>query len=129
MARDPIESLAVIPSSADNFDELWMVVNRLNGRFVERMVRRLKETDCGSTRTILDDQIFMDSAVSYQDGKVATAITSTNGVIYTVTLPSHGYSNGDTVHLTNVFGFETLSNTSWIIGGVTTNTFVLVTRV
>ena len=43
--RDPIESIATIPNQADNFDEVWVVVNRSNGRFVERFVRRLKETD------------------------------------------------------------------------------------
>ena len=129
MARDPIESLAVLPSAADNFDEVWMVVDRANGRMVERMVRRLKETDCGGVNVLLDEQVFMDSTVSYDEGQVVTAITVTNGVLYTITSAAHGYSNGDTVVLRNVSGAPQLSNTKWIIGSVTTNTFQLNSQV
>ena len=129
MARDPIESLAVIPNSSDDFDEVWMVVDRGNGRMVERMVRRLKETDCGETNVLLDEQAFLDSVVSYDDGQVVTQITATTDLLYTITIEDHGYSNGDTVVLRNVAGAPGLSNTKWVIGSVTTDTFDLITQV
>jgi hypothetical protein len=129
LSLDPIESIAVLPNATDNFDEVWMVVNRANGRFVERMVRRLKESDCGTTKVILDEQVFMDSTVSFDEGKVISAITAQNGAVYTITSDAHGYSNGDTVVLRNVAGEVGLSNRKWIIGSVTTNTFMLVREV
>ena len=129
MARDPIESLAVLPSVEDNFDEVWMVVDRANGRMIERMVRRLKETDCGGTNVLLDEQAFLDSVVSYDDGQVVTQITATDALLYTITSADHGYSNGDTVVLRNVDGVPGLSNTKWVIGSVTDDTFQLTTQV
>jgi len=129
MARDPIESLAVIPNSIDDFDEVWMVVDRGNGRMIERMVRRLKESDCGGTRVLMDEQVFMDSAVSFEDGQVISSIVAATGDVYIITSVAHGYSNGDTVSLRNVAGAVYLSNTKWVIGNVTTDTFELQTRV
>lgn len=128
---DPIESICIIPNPTDDFDELWVVVNRANGRFIERMVRRLKESSCGGTNVLLDEQIFLDSAVSYDEGQVVTQITATTALDYTVTSPAHGYSNGDTVRLRNVSGASALllEGTNWTIGNVTTNTFDLITQV
>lgn len=131
MARDVVESIASIPNVSDNFSEVWWVVNRPNGRMIERMVRRLKETSCGGTNVLLDEQVFMDSAVSFDDGLLVTQITATTDLDYTITSPAHGYSNGDTVRLRNVSGAnaQQLNNTNWIIGNVTTDTFDLITQV
>jgi hypothetical protein len=131
MSRDLFESICVVPNSIDNFDEIWVVVNRANGRFIERFVRRLKESSCGGINVLLDEQVFMDSTVSFDEGQVVQAITATNGALYTITLPNHGYSNGNTVRLRNVSGAnaQQLNNTSWKITSVTTDTFILSTRV
>jgi hypothetical protein len=129
MRIDPIESIALIPNPTDNFDEVWMIVNRLNGRFVERMTRRLRQSDCGGQTIILDEQVFMDSAVSYEDSVLITAVSIGIGPVYRITSPSHGFSNGDTVSLRNVSGALYLSGTKWVIGSVTPNTFTLVTQV
>ena len=128
MARDPIESLAVIPNASDNFDEVWVVVSRANGRMIERFVRRLKESDCGETRVLLSQQVFMDSTVSYEDGNTVSSITASGDNIYTIFVPSHGYSNGDTVVLSNIVDYDSLNNTKWIIGNVTENSFQLLSR-
>ena len=129
MARDRIKSLAVLPNSSDNFNEVWIVVQRANGRMVERFTRRLKETSCGDTNVLLDELVFMDSAVTYDEGQVVTQVTISTGNIYTITSAGHGYSNGDTVVLRNVAGYPALSNTKWTITGVTTDTFELQTQV
>ena len=126
---DPIESIAMIPNSTDNFDELYLVVNRANGRFVERLTLRLKQTGCGEESILLDEQVFLDSAVSYDDGQLISAVSIGSGPVYIINVANHGYSNGDTVVLRNVEGALELSNTKWIIGSVTTNTFTLVTEV
>lgn len=129
MSRDLFERMAVIPNQIDDFNEVWCVVNRANGRMVERFVRRLKESDCGGTRILLDEQVFMDSTVSFEDGQAVTQISVTNGVLYTITSPAHGYSDSDTVVLRNVAGATQLSNTKWVIGNVTTDTFDLLIQV
>lgn len=55
-------------------------------------------------------------------------VSSTNATPIVLTVTSHGYSNGDTItvagHTTN-----TAANGTWIIAGVTTNTFNLVNSV
>lgn len=63
---DPIESIAVIPNSTDLLNEVWMVCNRENGRFIERMTLRgyavAVEDDMV---TLAENQVFVDSAVTY----------------------------------------------------------------
>lgn len=51
-----VESCCVIP--ADGYDELWITVNRENGRFVERMQERIQSDD-------VMDNVFLDSFVEY----------------------------------------------------------------
>lgn len=131
MSLDAIESIANIPNATDNFDQLYVVVNRENGRFIERMVRRLKESSCGASRILLDEQIFLDSAISFDEGQEIENIIATSGSVYTINLANHGYSNGDSVRLRNVSGSNAqhLNNTVWTIGNVTTNSFDLITQV
>lgn len=64
---DVIESIATIPNSTDNQDEVWMVVNRANGRYIERMVPKIISSVDGNNDTvaILEDQIRVDSCVTY----------------------------------------------------------------
>jgi len=63
---DEIESLAIIPNVDEHFNELWVVVNRENGRFIERLSKRLYSTTVDDEEVfLLEDQIFLDSCVSY----------------------------------------------------------------
>jgi hypothetical protein len=131
MIRDKFKSLAVIPNPTDDFSEIYATVERQNGRTIERMVRRLKETDCGGVNVLLDEQVFMDSAVSFGEGKLITQIVATTDLQYTITSPSHGYSNGQSIVLRNVSGANALylNGTKWTIGNVTTDTFDLITEI
>lgn len=54
-----VESVCSIP--ANGFDELWITVNRENGRFVERMQQRIQSED-------VMENVFLDSFVEYNDG-------------------------------------------------------------
>ena len=128
MAHDVVESICVIPS--DGFDEMWMSVNRANGRMIERMVLRDEYVDCGDIHTLTSNhQVFLDSCVNYSEQQKITSILVSGGTEYTITLPNHGYSNGDIVSLTHVLGAPQLNHTKWIIGVVTTNTFKLISEV
>lgn len=59
------ESCEVIPASS--YDELWVVVNRDNGRFIERLAQRLPTTDT-------KDQFHVDCGIDY-DGTATTGIS------------------------------------------------------
>lgn len=60
-----VESIAVIP--AGTFDQVWIIVNRDGGRYVESFVERLSST-------VREDQIFLDSSISYS-GSPASVFT------------------------------------------------------
>jgi hypothetical protein len=130
VSRDLIESIAVIPNKTDNFDEVWVAVNRLNGIMIERMALRLQSNNCaGDEEVLLEDQVHLDSSVQYSEQSSVTTITIGTDDVFTITSPAHGFSNGDLVRLRNVAGYPSLSNRQWIIGNVTTDTFDLITEV
>lgn len=131
--RDTIDSIAVIPNSTDNFDELWMVVTRENGVFIERMALSKMPHVCGIGQEILiQDQIRMDSAVSNDSPIDIVTITLTNAVNpysppIEVFASSHGLNDGDSVKLYGLDDFITLNYSSYQIGNTTVDTFDLLT--
>jgi hypothetical protein len=64
-----VESLCVVPE--DGYDELWIIVKRENGRFIEYLTPRMRPDDDGNIW--VKDQIFMDSAVSFAEGETVNA--------------------------------------------------------
>lgn len=78
------------------------------------------------TDTIKVVQLQLDGTLTDTAVKAITGCTvATPGVI---TATSHGFSNGDIVMIRGVGGTLT-ANGLWQIGGVTTNTFTLLTRI
>jgi hypothetical protein len=69
--------------------------------------------------TVIDPQV----TPQYQAAKIGTTITSADPAVATVT--AHGYSNGDIIRITNAVGMQQISGMSFVIGGVTANTFTL----
>lgn len=130
MTVDPIESICVIPS--DGFDEIWMVVNRANGRFVERLVQRIERYNCeDGTRAYLPEFAFIvDSGLLYGEDVINISDVSVydDGSI-TLTANAHGFSNGNIIRIDNLPEYETLNSTSWTISNATVNTFELETEV
>lgn len=66
------ESCCVIP--ATTYDELWVVVNRTNGRFIERLAQRLPTTNT-------QDQFHVDCGIDYSGPAVKgiSGLTHLNG--------------------------------------------------
>jgi len=64
---DAFESLAVIPNSTDNFDEVWCVVDRGNGKMIESMANRIIHTTDANDENVMlrENQIRLDSCVTY----------------------------------------------------------------
>lgn len=70
MSFDAIESICVVPG--DGFNELWMVVDREGGRYIERMALRLEASDVAGVMTSrVEEALFLDAAVTY-NGASAT---------------------------------------------------------
>ena len=68
-------------------------------------------------------RFFNNAAPVLEAAKTITAITQANpGVI---TSNAHGYSNGDWVFISGVVGMTQLNNNTYIVAGVTANTFTL----
>lgn len=127
MSRDHFESIAIIPSPSGNFDEVYTVIDRTNGRMIERMSLRLGGNNCsGEVNINLEDQIFMDSAINFTFGSNnLTQIEIGTNDLFRITSPNHGFSNGDIVTLGNVADYPQLSGRTFVIYGVTTDTFLL----
>lgn len=109
-----VDSIAVIP--ADGYDELWLAVNRDNGRYIERMAPRVNSDDPV-------DWFFVDSGVTDNNPLTISGATQANPCVLTVT--SHGLSNGDLVDIRSVGGMTELNNNRYEIANVTTHTFSL----
>lgn len=112
------ESVCVIPSTVDDRDEVWVIVNRtINGatkRYVEFIEKAYDETpDC----------FYIDSGLTYEDSATISGATQANPVVITAT--AHGFSNGDTVYIRNVEGMTEINNRSFTVANATADTFEL----
>src|SRR6267142_2741024 len=68
-------------------------------------------------------RFFNNGAPVLETGKAITAITQANpGVI---TSNAHGFANGDWVFISNVVGMTQLNGNTYIVAGVTANTYTL----
>jgi hypothetical protein len=124
-----IESICVIPDPDANFDELWMIVNRTNGRFVERMSLRMRGYTCvdGSAGAALQDQIFLDSSVSSGEDFIQISnIDNYDTYIVITTSSNHGFVDGDTIRLEGIVGMESLNGNNYSITYATSTTFTII---
>lgn len=121
---------ACLANSVQNFDELYFIVNRTNGQYIERLSQRSITTTCldGSTFVDLSNQIFMDCATTSGPIRISISNIALGSPTIVTTNGPHGFGNGATVKLFNLSEYTFLNNTSWIIGDVTTNTFALITE-
>ena len=124
IAAAKIESVTVIPNAEDTGDELYMVVNRYVNGGTKRYIEYMKGFwDDGINQ---EDAFYVDSGLSLDAPKAITAITKANPAV--VTAASHGFSNGDIVRVTGVYGMTEVNGKVYKVAGVATNTFQLNTR-
>lgn len=116
-----VESVAVIPDPTGTRDELWLIVKRdINGttkRYVEYMTKIFEAEDEQK------DAFFVDCGLSYDNPKTITNITSANPAV--VTSAAHGFSNGDVIKISGVFGMTEVNNETFTVANVAANTFEL----
>lgn len=113
-----IESIAVIPV-IDGDDQVWVSVKReINGstvRYIEFMMPENYDAQ--------HDSFFVDSGLSLDNAVTITGATKANPVV--ITAASHGFSDGDTVRITDVVGMVELNGNSYKVANKATNTFEL----
>jgi hypothetical protein len=117
-----IESIATIPG--DGYDELWMVVDRGDYKFIEYMSQRIIQANCitGGKQFLLENSYFVDCGVTVGDDPVY--ITSIDVDTYlTITAQDHGFTNGNIVRFDNVPEFSYLEGNSYAIFNATQHTF------
>jgi hypothetical protein len=110
-----VESICVIP--ADGYDELWLTVNRANGRFVERMVERMASVDP-------QDQFFVDSGLTMDTPISISGITQASPGRVTCSA-AHGFKNLDYIDITEVAGMTELNDKRYRIKNVSSTAFDL----
>lgn len=74
--------------------------------------------------TAVANETAEESLVATEATKTITGVTQANPAV--VTVSSHGYSNGDRVHIDSIVGMTELNGRRFTIANVTTNTFELV---
>lgn len=119
---DTFESIAVIPNPTDNYDEVWAVVSRDNGVYIERMLSRyIPRLSVGEQAIMLEDQVRMDCSTTFNDSISITNVSL--GSATTLTASSHGLSNGDTIIVRCIDGTTQLNNNTYKVANKTTDTF------
>lgn len=116
-----VESVAVIPDSPDGDAQLWLAVVRTVGGTTVRSIEFMSPPLAGSDD--LQDAYYVDCGLSYDSPKSVAAVTATNPVV--VTIPVHGFSNGDLVDLVDMAGMAALDGRRFTIANATSNTFEL----
>jgi hypothetical protein len=116
-----VESIAVIPAADGTRDELWILVKRyVNGAQVRHIeyVTKLFEDDDEQ-----EDGYFVDCGLTYDNPLTISGITKANPAVVTAT--SHGFSNGDTVLISEVLGMDEVNGNTYTVANKTANTFEL----
>jgi hypothetical protein len=116
-----VESIAVIPASDGQYDELWVVVQRyINGsvkRYVEILTKLFEDTDDQK------DAFFVDAGLTYDLPLTISGATKASPVVVTST--AHGLSNGDIILISGVAGMNNLNTNTYKVANVAANTFEL----
>jgi hypothetical protein len=116
-ATSTFESVTAVAEGGE--DAVYVVIRRyINGAYV-RYIERLHSRVFAE----LDDAFFVDSGATYDSPVDISAITKANPGVVTAT--SHGFSDGDTVDLSDILGMTELNGVRVIVANKTANTFEL----
>lgn len=116
-----VESVAVIPSPQTGESEVWLAVARDVGgasvRHIEFFAPGPKSTDT------VQDTYFVDCGLSYDDPRSISGATAADPVVLTV--PGHGFSNGDLVDIADISGMNELNGRRFTVASAASDSFAL----
>lgn len=114
-----VKSIATIPSTVDNRDETWFIVERTVGgstvKYVE-FAEKLEEDD-------IEDCFYVDSGLTFHEAATITGATAADPVV--ITAVAHGFDDGDLVTITGVGGMTELNYNRYQVNNAATDTFEL----
>jgi len=116
-----VESIACIPNTAGDADELYLVVQRYVNSATVRTVEYMKPY--WDDTTDQEDAFFVDSGLSLDSPLTITGITAADPPV--VTSASHGIADGSEIRITDVKGMTEVNNIAFRTGQSATNTFEL----
>jgi len=118
-----VESVCVIPTDDNSYDEIWLVVKRyINGstkRYIEYIGKPFDE------EVDQQDGFFVDCGLTYDSAILVTGVTKANPAV--ATCAAHGFSNGDTVRFDDILGMTQLNGNIYKVANAAANTFELTT--
>lgn len=118
-----VKSIAVIPSTNKNFDQLWLIVQRTINGVTKQYVETLQDWYYPTNSEDKDFCFYLDSGLTYNVPLTITGITQANPAV--VTSNAHGLNNGDEVKLYSIQGMTELNDYKFTVANVTANTFEL----
>lgn len=117
-----VESVAVIPGADE--DEVWVVAKRTVGGVTRRFIEVFAPPyEHGADQA---SACYADAALRHDDPKSVTGATNAEPVV--VTVPGHGFADGDRVRINGVRGMTELNDNVYVISSVATDTFTLTHR-
>lgn len=116
-----VESVAVIPSPDGGYSQVWLVVKRTINGVSRRCIEFLDGFlgDDGDAQ----DTYFVDCGLSLDDPRTIAGATRTDPVVLTV--PGHGFANGDEVDLNGLVGMTELNGERFTVMSATADSFSL----
>lgn len=125
LGGDPaaVESIAVIPSPDGSYDQVWMIVRRVDA--TGAVLRSIEFLDRFFDPTMgQHEAYFVDSGLSLDTSVNIVGATQANPIVITTATP-HGFNNGDDVFVVEVTGMTKLNGHHYIAAGVTSTTLQL----
>ena len=120
-----VESVAVIPNSTGDNDEVYIVVNRYIDGATVRYIEYLKPFWVNSNNQ--EDAFFVDSGLTLDNPITVTGITAADPPV--VTAASHGLSNDNNIRILTVVGMTEVNDKNYKIANKQTHTFELFSKV
>ena len=116
-----VESVASIPNTAGDADELYVVTQRYINGATRRYIEYFKPFWDESTDQ--EDAFFVDSGLTLDSPTTITGITQANPGV--VTASSHPFSDGDIIRITGVGGMTEVNGNVYKVANSAANTFEL----
>lgn len=118
-----VKSVAVIPSTNEDFDQLWMIVERTINGSTTKHIEILENYFEAPLDKNKDDAFYVDTGLTLDNPQTISGITKANPAVVTVT--GHTFSNGDTIRILDVEGMTEVNRRNFLVANKTANTFEL----
>ncbi|MBO6782240.1 MAG: hypothetical protein JJ899_03065, partial [Alphaproteobacteria bacterium] len=103
------------------YSQVWLVVRRTVGGSEKRCIEHIDRFPADTADAA--DGYFLDCGLSLDDPRTVTGATKADPVVLSV--PAHGFSDGDLVDVADVTGMSELNGNRYTVASSTAETFAL----